>query len=308
MTRLTVTNTNISNSLTVFSRLTVNNAIVTMTPEGLTVGSNVSANSSQVTVGSTFINSSTISSPSLILGGTSWGLYKGIVDYQVFTANGTWASPYSNTSFGLSGEEQVFIMMWGGGGGGAANNTVVRTGSGAACVLGYYELSDLANTVTVTVGLGGTGIKTTTVAVGDPNIGTNSVFGSLTAYGGGAGDGGTAGGGGTLTAGNTTVSGSPLPGAVSTYGGGTSSSSGNGGISIFGGGGGSRSASGGNSVYGGAGGGSTGGTSVFGGNGGSGTLANINGSIPGGGASANAGVSGAGGNGARGEVRVWVIK
>jgi hypothetical protein len=316
--RLTASNASITNTVVSSSLTLGNNAVV----ESLSVG-NVSINSSAIAVGNTSITPAAISTPSLILGGTAFsgGLLGGIVDYQEFTANSTWYNPYANATVNssLTGYEQVFVMAWGGGGGAASNNTTFRNGGGGSCVLGHYTLSSLANTISVTVGLGGTASRVTTTSFGNGGKGGNSVFGSLTAYGGmGDGrdfDGG--GGGGWLgqSSGDSAPGGPPLgglvanPGGVSTFGGGGAALSvGNtGGASIFGGGGAaSNSALGGLSIYGGGGGsgmGSTaaGGTSVFGGAGGANGRS---GSIPGGGGSAN---TAAANTGARGEVRVWVI-
>lgn len=283
-----------------------NNQVV----EGLTVG-NVSINSSAIAVGDVSLTPTAISTPSLIVGGVPFGggMLGGIIDYKEFTANSTWYNPYANASVNssLTGYEQVLVMAWGGGGGGASNNTIYRGGGGGACSLGYYTLSFLANSVSVIVGLGGTSSRTTTTAVTDAGNGGNSSFDNLDAYGG-SGGGATAagGGGGTLSAGSQTSGGNPLPGSVSTYGGGNPSQ----GLSIFGGGGGgAANTQGGSSVYGGGGGAGgaflapfEGGQSILGGKGGD--VGSNNAAIPGGGGGCSNNIAYPG---ARGEVRVWVI-
>jgi hypothetical protein len=306
--KLTSSNASITNTVVSSSLTLGNNAVV----ESLSVG-NVSINSSAIAVGNTSITPAAISTPTLILGGTAFsgGLFGGIVDYQEFTANGTWYNPYANASANayLTGLEQVFVMAWGGGGGGGSNNNTNRAGGGGACVLGYYMLSNLANTLSVIVGNGGSGIRTTTTAIGISGVGGNSSFDSLIAYGGGGANGsatGGGGGGGWLSAGTPGVTGgAPLAGQVSTFGGCSTTTPG---TNIFGGGNGpGGGAGGGFSVYGGGGGGGgsgSSGNSIFGGNGGSTASGSADGSIPAGGGVAN---GTAAGNGGRGEVRVWVI-
>ncbi len=309
--KLTTSNATVTNTV-VSSKLTIgNNAVV----ESLTVG-NVSINSSAIAVGNVSITPAAISTPSLILGGSAFsgGLFGGIVDYQEFTANGTWYNPYANASANafLTGYEQVFVMAWGGGGGATSNNTIARGGGGGACALGYYTLANLSNTVTVTIGGGGTSARTTTAALSTAVNGGNTSFGSLIAYGGGGGGPSLGGGGGGILGSGTTagIGGSPLGGTegfsslggVSTFGGGGSSQANSGGASIFGGGGAGNSG-GGSSVYGGGAGtlSANTGTSILGGSGGS---LGTSGAIPGGGGSSN---TSSANTGARGEVRVWVI-
>lgn len=270
----------------------------TLTANGLNFGSSItignsSINSTSISVGNTTVNSTTLSTPSLVLGGvayTSLISTVGIVNTQIFTANGTWTNPISNTSLGLDGNSQVFIMMWGGGG--EARETGAyggdyNTGGGGACVIHQFSLG-LCNAVCNVV-IGG-------------NEGGNSVFFantsfSIIAYGGGNENGG---GGGWLGRGNTASGGDPL-GSLnrdSTFGGGDNF----GFSSIYGGGGGTTNGNrGGTSIFGGAG-GSVGNivtTSVFGGAGGNNS---VEASAPGGGG------GGITGDGARGEVRIWVLK
>jgi hypothetical protein len=316
--KLTTSNATVTNTV-VSSKLTIgNNAVVV---ESLSVG-NVSINSSAIAVGNVSITPTAVSTPSLILGGTAFvgGMFGGIVNYQEFTANGTWYNPLVNAAANasLTGYEQVFVMAWGGGGGASANNNRTCGGGGGACVTGMYTLSAITNTVSVVVGGGGSAITTTTTALSTATSGSNSSFSSLIAYGGAGGSsGGGGGGGGILAIASTTTGGTPLggtvaaPGGTSTFGGGGGGTggSGAGGPSIFGGAGGTGTGTqkGGDSIYGGGGGsGATAGPglSIFGGNGGeSGSNA---GKVPGGGGGGQTSPTSVGA-GARGEVRVWVI-
>jgi hypothetical protein len=263
--------------------------------------------------------------------GVKWSTASPAINYQAFTANGTWTKPASAT-----GNEIVYIEAWGAGGGGGNLSTGGGSGGGGgACVQVSFLASQLSATESITIGVAGAG-------GGSPAAGTDSSFGShLTAYGGGAGLVGTAatykgggGGGGAFSRGgngSTTTGGdgggpkggdhtaTVLSYKEGDFGGGAGYSQGdsNGFNSYFGGGGGggcnsgTLGTAGGNSYYGGgggAGGGSstngTGGTSFVGGNGGNiGTA----GSAPGGGGGAGGTGSTTGQAGARGEIRVWTI-
>lgn len=213
------------------------------------------------------------------------------VNYQVFTATGTWTKPA-----GISANSIVFVRMWAGGGGG--HPTSFNGGGGGG---GYGELwlkaSDLGATEAVTVGGGG--------AAGA--AGGNTTFDGMTVFGGGAGLA-TPGGAGGNSFSQGPQAGSGSPSAVSFLGGaGNSAVLGYGGAGEFwgGGAGGHDQGDGGQAIWGGGGGaggtgGALGGVSTFGGIGGN----------PNGAGSAPAGGGGGGasaGAGARGEVRVWTI-
>ena len=87
----------------------------------------------------------------VILGNT------GPVDVQPFPTSGTWTKP---TAFVPT---QVLVKIWGPGGGGGGGGSVVFTtackggagGGGGACAVKYFLASELASTVVVTLGAGG---------------------------------------------------------------------------------------------------------------------------------------------------------
>lgn len=262
-----------------------------------------------------------------------------IREVQTFTSSGTWTKP----SFGT----RAFVQVWGAGGAGGGKTTAANNsgggGGGGAYSEGWFALSALGATVTVTIGAGGVGVSGS-----NGGVGGNTTFGShITAYGGGgggvdvgSGSGSGGGGGGIMGAGNSAVNttagagGTPLGGAAGSGGsgavgqfggGGGGDGDGNGGASVYGGGGGSCDTGqnnyvGGASVYGGGGGGGgtyggtpdVGGTSVFGGAGGAGskTGAGNVGTQPaggGGGAGHTNTTAYAGGNGGAGQIIVTVI-
>ncbi len=251
-----------------------------------------------------------------------WEVYigSGGTDIQTFLVDGTWTKP--------AGAKLVELQMWGAGGsggvGGGGNN---GGGAGGAYVNLTLDASILGATEAVTIGIGGVGVT----GSADGNAGTDTSFGSYSAYGGGGGAGNNepagGGGGGNTSAGQSSTTttggngGSMIGGTSggaayltnSTFGGGAGGDNTNtkGGDSVYGGagGGGGVGGDGGDSYYGGAGGGAStngttnGGTSILGGNGGHGgdNIGNTaeNGFFPagGGGAAATAGTSGAGANG-----------
>jgi len=145
-------------------------------------------------------------------GALSWSSAGGGATLNEFSSSGTWTKP--------SGANFVMVEVWGAGGGGGSGrrgaSSSARYGGAGGGGGGYnYRLmkaSDLASTVTVTVGTGGSGGTAITADSTNGNAGTtggNTTFGShLTGYGGIGGAGGTnsdagagAQGGGTLFSG-----------------------------------------------------------------------------------------------------------
>lgn len=111
-------------------------------------------------------------------------------DTQDFASSGTWNKP--------SGASTVIVEMWGAGGGGASGSLVNGGsmcggggGGGGARYFGIFKATDLAASVSVTIGAGGTGGagQTTLNTAGIAGTaGGNTTFGSYaTAYGGGPG-------------------------------------------------------------------------------------------------------------------------
>lgn len=132
----------------------------------------------------------------------------GSVEVQVYTANDTWNKP-ANAQW-----VEVVVIAGGGGGGSGerkANGTTRFGGGGGgagAIVFWRFAASELGSTATVTVGAGGTGgAAVTTDNTGGANgtAGGDSVFGPVTAKGGGGGGGsnGSAGAAGAASAGST---------------------------------------------------------------------------------------------------------
>lgn len=322
MTKLTVSNASISNIIDSYN-LTVANTSVT---NGIVIGSNTSLSANIVTVGNSSINTTSISTQSLVLRGIPYAptnpgsQFGGIINYQEFGANGTWNNPYANSTQNtyMTGNETVFIMLWGGGGGGANGGGNIG-GGGGGCSIAQVPISYFTNTCEVIVGLGSApGVTANAANGGNSSFAVNSSV-TFTAYGGQGAyktpslAGGGGGGAFSVVGSAAGAGGGPLGGAAggsggdSTYGGGggaTNLSPYSGGRSIFGGGGGGAGVSHlGSSIYGGGGGSNTAATaSVFGGKSVSGNTA----SIPGGGGFSS--TSGAAQAGARGEVRVWVMK
>jgi hypothetical protein len=223
--------------------------------------------------------------------------YKG---YWTYTANGTWTKPA-----GADADSLVLIECWGGGGGGSSIST--DGGGGGGYSSRVVKMSELASSVGVTIGSGG--------SVGNPgaNGGTSSFGSYVQAGGGGGGQVGSGGGagGGYYGANHTTPGGGNTPWStmrmytVTTETGAASNGDLNPNIFVIttGGADGGKSGTGyGHGSYYGGGGGSSdsapvGGPSVYGGPGGA---TGASGSAPGGG-------GGQGGNGARGEVRVRIL-
>ncbi|MCX5569594.1 hypothetical protein [Kaistia nematophila] len=227
------------------------------------------------------------------------------LDYQAFTASGTWNKPV-----GTPGNAWVFVEGWGGGGGGRSNSgTNGGGGGGGGYISRMFRASQIPSSVSVVVGAGG--------AVN--SNGTNSSFGSLLVF-----PAGWTGSDSTSNLVRVGGNGGGVVGATEDFtgarGGGYTSATvasdfgtvGNASYQGGGGGGGYNGSTGGGAV--------AGGNSYWGGGGGGGARASGSASEAGGtsvvagagGARGQAGFTPAGGGGrgaagARGEVRVWVI-
>ena len=131
---------------------------------------------------------------SVVGGIPSWAtLAAAGADVQEFTSSGTWTKP--------AGKTAVFVFAIGGGGGGAAGarssvGVAARggnSGAGAAHAQRWMAASELAGTVTVTIGAGGAGgtavaANTTTINGSSGVKGGDTSFGThLAATGGGFG-------------------------------------------------------------------------------------------------------------------------
>lgn len=141
-------------------------------------------------------NSNGVSGQALISGGTGnvyWGFASQAANVQTFNSSGTWNNPGTAYNF-------YRVQVWGAGGSGGRPSGGGGCGGGGG---GYWEwlgpLSDLGNTETVTVGLGGSipGIAGSDGIAGGSSSFTRTNSTTVTVYGGGGGgeNGGNGGGG-----------------------------------------------------------------------------------------------------------------
>lgn len=227
-------------------------------------------------------------------GGTITTYSSGGTTYKVhtFTTGGTFTAPTSGTA-----NVQVLVVAGGGGGGAGSGG---GGGAGGVQASSTYNVTS-GQSISVTVGAGGTG-GTGGATPTRGNVGSDSVFGLITAAGGGYGGGG--GDAATPAGGNGGSGGGSGGGGAGINAGGTGSQGSNGGTNSFtancygSGGGGGNTTSG---AVGGSGGS---------GNGGTGTTSSITGSsvsyaggggggiYNGGGCTAGTGGTGGGGTGA----------
>jgi len=105
-----------------------------------------------------------------------------VIDYQAFTATGSWIKPS-----GATGDDIVTGFIWAGGGGGEGGG-----GGGGACFQFWYKASQLSATEAVTIGGGGAAGQ----AGGNSSFATNNSARVITVYGGGRGGGSTVNNGG----------------------------------------------------------------------------------------------------------------
>jgi hypothetical protein len=217
-------------------------------------------------------------------GAPTWSNFS-VIDYQAFTASGTWTKPA-----GISANAVVLVELWAGGGSGGRGGSTYSIGNGGGGG-GYTDFVALASAIsspqTITVGAGGVGVS----AAGSGNTGGLSSFGSLVAVYGGTG------GAGNTNNGNVGIGGSFRAAGVSSGNGETDGQNGGSAyLAKYGGGGGKNFN---------AGSGTGNNLSLLGGSGGS--TNGASGSAPAGGGAGLSTNSGTSGAGARGEVRVWTI-
>lgn len=143
------------------------------------------------------------------------------VTFQTFTANGTYTKP--------TGMKYALIACVGAGGGGgsgrrgaaASNRFGGGGGGGGAIAWRLLSASDIASTVTVTIGTGGTGGAAVTANDTNGNNGAaggDTSFGAMVIAKGGSGALGGTATAGTLGAGGSAATGSPAYGAYQLVG------------------------------------------------------------------------------------------
>lgn len=138
--------------------------------------------------------------------------YKGYVlsNTQTFLSSGTWLKPTLANAALAGANSFAIIQAWGAGGSGGVGAAANEEGGGGGGG-GFHEriisLEKLTDTVTVTIGLGGTAI--TTSGTRGNNGGTSSFGNALFAYGGGGGGINSSGGGGGGGGGSGSAGGNP---------------------------------------------------------------------------------------------------
>ena len=101
-------------------------------------------------------------------------------DFQEFTTSGSWVKP--------SGKTAVYVLALGGGGGGGGNQVFTgnawsaQGGAGGGHAARWMKATDLAGTVTVTIGAGGTG-EVSDAADTDSHEGAGGGTGGDTSFG-----------------------------------------------------------------------------------------------------------------------------
>ena len=151
---------------------------VDLSTKGTIIAGDGSGNPSGLAIGA---NTLVLTADSSAGNGMAWASANS-VNFQEFTANGTWTKP--------AGEMVIMELVGGGGGGGGSNSGNDRGGGGGAggsLVRATFTADELPSSLTVVVGAGGTaGGASTDGGQG----GTTTVSGSgftLSAFGGGGG-------------------------------------------------------------------------------------------------------------------------
>lgn len=167
--KLTTNTVNSTNNVST-ARLTIGNTNVEKSI--LTLG-NVTISTSQITVGNTTVNPSFISTPSIVLGGVQFGggHQGGIVDYQEFTANGTWTNPKTLLIQSPEVEQGLTYTYY--------TQGSVSSPTTTAGLDSYFE----ASTVNPTVTYKGTGVYSGSINWGDSSqAGAGGTAGTKPSY------------------------------------------------------------------------------------------------------------------------------